>query len=465
MIRGKRDVMKKEIKKICNLVIVLFIGIIVGFLLMVGVYAIPVDRMVKHSESAAKALCDMQKIDITANEEQWCGFGVDTFTDSLMISTAICDSGENIIHRAMKNQRIEYGLFNAYENLMKYYGINQKGEGKITKYEQYKGYSYARYWNGYLVVIKPLLYLFDYNIIIIMNYFFQFSLVFIIIAIMVKKKMGAYVFTFVYVMGCICITTTSRCLQFSNIVYITLISMIVLLVYGEQLEKKGLTIYLFMIIGMCVGYFDILTYPLLTLGMPLTLCLILDKYTIKESLGKVVRYSAVWVFGYGGIWSGKWILASILTNQNVIENAIKSIKYRMDSEINISCNTVIPDESFNAGREIGEWIEEFTCSDVLVRNIYGMFNYIIMSVFFVMLIIMLFLIYERRRGITMRVLCENIPFMIVAIMPFVWYIALQNHSFSHYFFTYRILSVTIFSIFCMLIKLVNDITKEIDMKK
>lgn len=450
------SIMKEKIRTVIKLFGLLLAGVVLGFVMIVGVYAIPVDRMVKHAESAAQSLYDMQDIDITANDKQWCGLGVDTFTDSIIISTSICNSGDNIVEKAMANRRIEYGIFNSYENLMKYYGIGQKDEGKSVKYEKYKGYAYARYWNGYLVLMKPLLYLFDYNVIIIFNYILQFTLILINIIMLIKKKMSRYILPFLVSMTCICIITTSRCLQLSNIVYITLISVFVLLRYGEILEQQRKTIYIFTVIGMCVGYFDILTYPLVTLGMSLVILLIINNDSVKQSIMKLLKYSFAWVFGYGGIWSAKWVLASVFTKQNVIDNAIRSIRYRMDNKINLSGNSIMADDSFNKGRDFGQWIEGFDYSDIVVRNLFGMFSYIIMSICFIVIVLLILNIYEKRKNISVAKIYGCIPFVLVALMPFVWYKALGNHSYSHYFFTYRILTVTIFSILCMLIKVCDE---------
>ena len=452
--------MKKELKRISNVVIILLVGIIVGFLLMVGAYSIPVDRMIKHSESAAKILYDMQKIDITTNINQWCGFGVDTFTDAIMVSTSICDSGEKIIQKAMKNQRIEYDEIDAYTNLLRYYGIDAENEEKIQPYSEYRSYSYARYWNGYVVILKPLLYLFDYKVVLIVNCISQIGLALADVALLIKRKKGFFIIPFLVFLGTVSLPTTSICLQFSNVMYITLISILVLLLLYEKINDCGKYIYLFLVNGMLLGYFDILTYPLTALGIPLVLYISIYENNFKCALKKIVCFSTAWFFGYVGMWSSKWGLATLLTGQNVIKNALDSVSYRMNAKINMNNNSISSDESMLNSDINQGWISEFTYKDVIIRNLYGMFNIVIISVMFVLLTIFVWRIIDGGFKIARNILYVSVPFLLISVFPFIWYRFTENHSYSHYFFTYRILSITLFAILCMFIKINEQIKRK-----
>lgn len=452
--------MKKGLKRICNAVIVLLAGIIAGFLLMVGAYSIPVDRMVKHSESAAEILYDMQKMDITANLNQWCGFGIDTFTDAIMISTSICDSGEKLLQRAMKNQRIEYDEIDAYTNLLKYYGIDAENGKKIDPDTEYRSYSYARYWNGYVVILKPLLYLFDYKVVLIFNCIFQAGLALVDISLLIKRKKGFYIIPFLVFLGTVSLVATSFCLQFSNVMYITLISILVLLLFHEKINDSGKFIYLFLVNGMLLGYFDILTYPLVALGIPLVLYISIYENNIKSVLKRIICFSTAWTFGYGGMWCSKWGLATLLTEQNVIKNAFDSVSYRMNAKINMNNNGISSDESIKNNDINQGWISEFAYKDVIIRNLYGMFNIVIISVMIVLLTIFVWRIIDAGFKMTRNIAYISVPFLIISLYPFVWYRFVENHSYSHYFFTYRILSISLLAVLCMLIKIIEHIKKE-----
>ena len=73
-------------------------------------------------------------------------------------------------------------------------------------------------------------------------------------------------------------------------------------------------------IGIVVSYFDFLTYPLVTLGVPLCLLLILqaDKITYLQKIKNIISLSIAWVIGYLGMWAMKWMIGSIATHKNIL---------------------------------------------------------------------------------------------------------------------------------------------------
>ena len=44
---------------------------------------------------------------------------------------------------------------------------------------------------------------------------------------------------------------------------------------------------------------------------------------------------------------------------------------------------------------------------------------------------------------------NNIPYLLIFLIPFVWYCVLANHSYIHVFFTYRDLAVAVCSLECL----------------
>jgi hypothetical protein len=46
-----------------------------------------------------------------------------------------------------------------------------------------------------------------------------------------------------------------------------------------------------------------------------------------------------------------------------------------------------------------------------------------------------------------------IPFIITAIMPFVWYAAVTQHSYEHHWFTFRGTVVSVFALLCAVVSI------------
>ena len=65
-------------------------------------------------------------------------------------------------------------------------------------------------------------------------------------------------------------------MQYAPIFFIMLISVFILLKFKDKLLENNNLIYYFLIIGMATSFFDLLTYPLITLRTPLIFYLLLE---------------------------------------------------------------------------------------------------------------------------------------------------------------------------------------------
>lgn len=56
------------------------------------------------------------------------------------------------------------------------------------------------------------------------------------------------------------------------------------------------------------------------------------------------------------------------------------------------------------------------------------------------------IVQKRTDNTIIQKLEEKYPYIMIALIPFVWYFILKNHSINHSFFTYRNLLLTIIAI-------------------
>ena len=83
-------------------------------------------------------------------------------------------------------------------------------------------------------------------------------------------------------------------------------------------------------IGSLAGFFDFLTFPILSLGVPLLTWIILNEEDgFKKKIVDILKLSFYWFLGYSMMWSSKCVLASLLTDYNVIVEAIEAAKERL----------------------------------------------------------------------------------------------------------------------------------------
>lgn len=91
----------------------------------------------------------------------------------------------------------------------------------------------------------------------------------------------------------------------------------------------------FLVIGSVTAFMDLLTEPLVTLGIPLAVYFLLTEKKnkmIKENIITFIKLCVCWAIGYGSTWATKWIITSIICNRSMIQNAIIQAKYRTENQ-------------------------------------------------------------------------------------------------------------------------------------
>ena len=179
--------MKQTIKNIENCIWILLVAWMVGFVALLLVYAIPA-HMVK-AESAIKTFSAEGPGPIL--HEGYISTRLDNYSDSWMINTAQYEGPEPLGHKALLNYHYEKEGKTPFDSFI--LSIEAKNEMKSV--------SYARYWHGYLLILKPLLCFFDYATIRTMNGCVQLILILWIILKMASSEWKRLILPF---LGMLC---------------------------------------------------------------------------------------------------------------------------------------------------------------------------------------------------------------------------------------------------------------------
>ena len=273
--------------------------------------------------------------------------------------------------------------------------------------------TYARYWHGYITYLRPLLFIYDYNLIRLVLFAVHLSLS-VAFIVLVNKKLGTLptiAFVSAYVLSGSFVTPFS--LQYFNVMTVTQVSGIVLLKSYNFLHKKGWITYFFLLTGIVTVYFDLLTFPVVSLGVNLVLLLLLDG---KIGIKQILLMTFMWCVGYAGMWILKWTIATIFTNENVFVSAMQ-----------------------NADKRSGSAVEGvgITYLDVLKRNV-GRYRSKALLVPYIIIFLLSFVPIVKNRSLKInkkRTLC----LVFICALPFMWYALLRNHSYVHSWFTFRTL--------------------------
>lgn len=412
-------------KKIFKLALILLIGMFGGTVLLLIVNALPTGRMQKHIAESTSVMEAEGDYPMLMNG--YISSRLDNFTDSIMLVTSANKADANLVDRTVNMYRVNYEDKRPSEVLVAY------GRGKAG----YTVSGYPRYWHGYQLALKPLLLIFNYQEIRYVNMCVQLLLISFIVAIMWKKNMKLYVLPYVIMIFSLMPISVALSLQFSAVFYVTNISVLLLLFWFESIQATENTLAFFLGVGMATSFFDFLTYPLVTCGIPLVFYFILKKKgSFLSDFWETIQYGFIWAVGYGGMWAGKWIIGSILLRKNIINDAIAAIFNRTSSE--------------DYGRK-----------EAILNNMSAMFE-TPMKYIFLLSVLVLFFSLVMKMVRDKKIYLKNFHYLLIAAIPFVWYMVLANHSCVHFWFTYRELSIFIFAILVWLCKNLEDCRKIIE---
>lgn len=433
MLMQKQTLFLKHLRN--SLLILLSAGCI-GFLLLVCVYALPVDTM---RENVARGT------EVYNNEgnfpELAAGYKstkLDNDTDSTMLSNAIYPVTD-IIKDALHVPMIGYKARQDRLTSLLDYANHVKGDTYTT--------IYPRYWHGYLIILKPLLLLFDFSDIRIINMIFQFLLTSFCLILLTKKNYTNILPAFISLLIVWNPITVGLSFQNSTCFYITLLSILYIIYYDKYSRNKDITLpYFFLLLGIITVYFDFLTYPLVTLGIPLIFLISIRENKLSDNIKGIFINSIYWGIGYLGMWLEKWLLATIILKENIVYDAIKQIILRSSKELD--------------GNDFSIWDCILSQISVLLKWPY--------LIFFVCLLFFLILYYFKKNHtpVNFKYLLKNFivlltPYIILCIYPFIWFSIASNHCYANPKFTYRLLGISVFAGISGIIKCLSSVNKPV----
>lgn len=423
------------IDKLKSIVIILAGSALLGTLLLVLVFCIPTGRIKENvRKSVDRVLVSSEQLEdnaflhhIIQNKE--------SYTDSIMVQYAFEKiPDKNAYEHAMwaYHYDLEEDIWAAEDSLRAVL------DGADTSQMHLREYS--RYWHGYLVYLKPLLLLFSWEQLVWIELGLHIALFVAVAVLSIKKKVPGAILAIVAGLAFMKPELMTVSLTMSVCLIITLAALIFQLRKGDWLAEKGWYPEFFLCIGILTSYFDFLTYPVVTLGLPLGIWfLVAEKEKIWTAIKRIVGYSFCWGVGYAGMWASKWVIADLTLQTGTIRDAVWNVIGRTES--------IGGRPRMNGGFY------------VLSLNLqeYGSSIYAVMAG-----VLVVFAVASVVRALCVKVPVKAIletvvPFIIIGIIPFAWIIVVQHHSALHARFTFRILGVAAFALACLTIKMQKTI--------
>lgn len=295
---------------------------------------------------------------------------------------------------------------------------------RLIQGEHHHIHHYPRYWHGSTFLMRFLLLFADYPSIRLW-FFLISSLLMIVLAVTLSRLLGLWA-------ACSSLLGILLLYPFVQQLSIQFFPVLALMLVGSLLicrhfRDRGTSTLILFILGSLTCYFDLLTTPLLTLGFPLMLFLLLssrlDPRPAGHQVSRLGLMSIVWTAGYALTWLAKWLLATLFTSENVFQDGFSQAALRSGAD-ELSRFQAVTD------------------------------NWVLMplSVLFPILALLLVLVIlkPRREGLS-----ASLMLLAVSLLPYLWYICLSNHSHEHFWFTYRSQMVTLSAWFLALSNLID----------
>lgn len=345
---------------------------------------------------------------------------MDQYSDALILNQAYCASKEKPIRSIMLVPSV-----GGIDNMAEWLEAATSGVSEPI-------HTYPRYWHGSTYLSRWVLLLCGRyaNLQLFIFYMLSISIFALLLLLIKKKKVGLTICLFISML--LLKTYVSMfSIHLSQSLFIAIITAIAALFIKSKHNRR----LLLFIAGSLTAFLDLMTTPMLTLGIPL-LVMLADEKNQGNSFWSIIKgiivISIFWGLGYASTWIFKWILATWLTGTNVIADAISISKYRINGDV--------------SGEIAGA--SSITVWDSVYANLSKSPLALIMALFLSLSIIACFAF--NKKGIKMA-----LAYLIVSLLPIMWYVAISNQTYVHCWFTYRALIVTLAGVLMALASLID----------
>lgn len=358
---------------------------------------------------------------------------LDNFTAVLMIKTAAYTGEQSTPDKALGGYRAELPAQagqSGWEAFCTYGDASETHDG---------GLSYSRYWHGYTLALRLLLCVMDLANIQMTLYFAQTALFAAVLLLMARRGLYRAMPGFFLAYFLIMPMAASVCLQYAPASLVMLLACCAVLLWDERIgEGIGLPAF-FTLVGLMTNYLDLLTFPLVTLGFPLSLLLALRLKTQdsgRSILALTIACCVGWGLGFGGMWALKWVLVGAAFGWERFIGIFTQIFLRVSSESN------------------GEQLSRIAVLKMNLDVILAKKSYLLLMGATGLVV----LADAVRRRIRSGAKADKrvLALLIVAAVPFAWCFVMANHSYDHTYFTYRNMTMAVMALYTLLACVIGE---------
>lgn len=305
---------------------------------------------------------------------------------------------------------------------------------------------YPRYWHGYQVILRPLTVVFQVQELRYLGMLLFYLLFFRSAWLVAKKTKPVCAMLYVLTIASGYLVAVTTCFQYLTSFYVLFAALIFLLSGKGTVRPANLLLYFF-VVGMVENFFDFLTYPVITLGIPLILLLWMkareEQADFRDNFIFMIRSSLSWGFGYALTWIAKWGITVVVLGVRYFWRTMSVVQYRLQGSEEEPLDRI-----GTIQRNLKAWM------NVQDGGVISWSKVVVV----IMIVTLLLVLWKKLKD--WRTILAYVPILLVAVYPYIWYLVMSNHSQIHYWYTYRAQLVTLFGILMFIACVLRENTGE-----
>ncbi len=289
---------------------------------------------------------------------------------------------------------------------------------------------YPRYWHGYQVLLRPLTVLFQVQELRYLGMITFYLLFFWSAWLIAKRTKLLHAMLYVLTIASAYLVVVTTCFQYLTTFYVLFAALIVLLTrYGKE-KPMDLFLYFF-VVGMVENFFDFLTYPIITLGIPLVLLLwirVRDEQADFRGNCRFLFFSSLsWGMGYALTWIAKWLIATVVLGVRYFWRTMSVVQYRLEGS-----DEEPLDRIGTIRKNLKAWLNVQDDGIITWSKV----------ALLILIVALILIIWKKLKDL--QTVAAYVPMLFVAAYPYIWYLVMSNHSQIHFWYTYRAQLVALF---------------------
>ena len=194
---------------------------------------------------------------------------------------------------------------------------------------------------------------------------------------------------------------------------------------------------------MVENFFYFLSYPIITLGIPLILLLWMrvrdEQADFKDNFWFMFKSSVSWGLGYALTWMTKWAIATVILGVRYFWRTMSVIQYRLEGSEEEPL-----DRLGTLRKNLKSWMNVQDDGIITWSKV----------ALLILTAAVLLAIWKKLKDI--KTIAAYAPILFVAAYPYIWYLVMSNHSQIHHWYTYRAQLVALFGILMFIASILKE---------